>query len=84
MPKETVRGNLPKGSEVSVGWSQDQDVQLGVTLGSRFVFVDKSGIPLPDEEVYGSLWFTFEHRRQINDLIRNLRKARDSAFGKDE
>ncbi|MBB3752497.1 hypothetical protein FHT44_005009 [Mycolicibacterium sp. BK634] len=27
--------------------------------------------------------FTFHHRREINDLIELLRKARDGAFGKD-
>lgn len=32
---------------------------------------------------FDSLWATM-NRKQINDLIRVLRRARDSAFGKDE
>lgn len=32
----------------------------------------------------GSLWFSFDDRRQVNHLIRLLRRARDSAFGRDE
>ena len=32
---------------------------------------------------FDSLWATL-NRKQINDLIRVLRRARDSAFGKDE
>lgn len=32
----------------------------------------------------GSLWFPIEDRRQVNDLIRRLRHARDQTFGRDE
>lgn len=94
MPKEVIRGTLFKGSFVSVGWSKEHgDAQLGVSLGSQFVFVDKdrnpqsewqSPVTLENADVYEGLYFTFDSRDQINELIRNLRKARDSAFGKDE
>lgn len=34
--------------------------------------------------ILGSLWFPMEDRRQVNHLIRLVRRARDAAFGKDE
>lgn len=95
MPKEVVRSNLQKNSWVAVGWDKadSENVQLGVSLGYGFRFVDKHGNVLDDHVDYEyskipgvaqSLWFTFTSREQMNELIRNLRKARDSSYGRDE
>lgn len=80
MPKEVIRGGIVDGQHVTVGWQPDCEVQIGVGVGQPFRF-EKSE---PSEtEPYVDLWFTATDRRQVNDLIRNLRRARDAAFGVD-
>jgi hypothetical protein len=51
----------------------------------RVEFIGESVLNLFDTTCgsFDSLWATM-NRKQINDLIRILRRARDSAFGKDE
>lgn len=76
-------------SYVHVGWDRDRYVQIATVEpkgrvayfypedtdgGGRWV-VDNSGTPG---------WFVTLDREAINALIRNLRKARDVAFGRDE
>lgn len=73
MPKEVVR--LHEGS-VTVGWTEGQIVQLGVAGEKLFRFKG-------DPEEYNDLYVDLG-RHDINNLIRNLRKARDKAFGHDE
>jgi hypothetical protein len=89
MPKETVYGELLpiEGAAddpnerpiVQVRWSRETgDVQV-VT---RKLGYEMAG---PDDELtfaYG-MYVTLD-RRDINDLIRYLRRARDQAFGRDE
>lgn len=95
MPKETVYGTGPIYGEdssaipiIEVRWSKDVGF---VELGTRIVHrADHSNyIPTVEEdperagaEIRG-LFMSFE-RSQINNLIRNLRRARDQAFGRDE
>lgn len=88
MPKEIIKTKF-KNQSITVGWEKDRQAQVGVTLGSHFIFTDKNGKPLPEEdgqETYDSLWLLFEYndREKFNELIRAVRKARDSVCGKDE
>lgn len=75
MPKEVVHTSQYPGEApnpvVPVFWSRDGFVQLGV------VMVD--GSEDPANGLYCDL-----NRDQINRLVRNLRRARDQAYGRDE
>lgn len=84
MPKEVIRGDVvSKHSHVTVGWQADSEVQIGVGVGSRFQFEPRQSPAYDEPEFHTDLWFTITERRQVNDLIRNLRRARDAAFGAD-
>lgn len=87
MPKEIVYGEMRVPAElgekpvVEVGWNREHgSVQIVSkvlsAIGGRFV--EDEGIHYTDG-MYVDL-----DRRGINDLIRHLRRARDSAFGRDE
>lgn len=93
MPKEIVNGErtvdesgLPsQPSYVHVGWDRDKYVQIAtVEPHGRIAPYD----PATDKYVvaHGGVpgWFVTLDREGINALIRNLRKARDAAFGRDE
>lgn len=86
----------PEHRRISVGWARGQDAQLGVgwvdpvldlaqergqskTLPSGWSpgETDEAG------KVWQSQWVDLD-RHTINHLIRELRKARDEAFGRDE
>lgn len=75
MPREIIWKDTPsedgKGVLAEVLWAKDQFVQIGVAEYNR------------DDSVKNSL-FTDLSRKQINDLIRDLRRARDQAYGRDE
>lgn len=95
MPKETVYGSelpwrdddYPAVSVVQVLWSRDDHVQVVSRCMHR---ADHSDIAPPGvERADGEILFTDGmyvnlDRRGINDLIRNLRRARDQAYGRDE
>jgi hypothetical protein len=92
MPKETIKSKFSDNRWLSVGWG-NRGVQVGVSAGTYFKFVNGKGEPLPDEDVYvpgkkpgvcDSLYFQLESREAINDLIVNLRRARDNTFGRDQ
>ncbi|HEX6872670.1 MAG TPA: hypothetical protein VF163_16355 [Micromonosporaceae bacterium] len=82
---------------VSIGWSRGQFAQLGVGTkvdpkDSVLAAIDGSGAAIaPDAylgdvelgEEWKSEWIDLD-RQMINQLIRELRKARDEAFGRDE
>jgi len=92
MPKEIVYGvdHFPPETDdeprdppvVVLSWSRETgDVQLVTRLL-------RHEVPTPEEQDAGipvgyGLYVTL-NRTAINDLIRNLRRARDQAFGKDE
>lgn len=92
MPKEIVHGesfHLDGQPEEQwehpvavVTWSRESgDVQLVTRLHDAEVPTleeHEAGIPVK----YG--YYVSLNRRGINDLIRNLRRARDQAFGRDE
>ena len=88
MPREIVVSHGPRlfsdeGREipqddqffVQVGWSSEAEY-VQVVTGKRDAVTHES-----DSEPW--LYVQLE-RREINDLIRILRRARDQAFGKDE
>lgn len=68
MPRETIRSTV-NGNDVSVGWQRGGGVQVGVE-------------PADSNHAPEAMWSDLS-RVQINDLIRLLRKARDSAYGAD-
>lgn len=90
MPKEIVYSDLlPHGEKdparaiVEVGWTREHDVQIAtrcIRADDEEVYDFDPGKPIPVERGY----YVDLGRRQINDLIRNLRRARDQAFGRDE
>lgn len=75
---------------IEVRWGRNEHVELG----ARVVYaVDPSVDYIPTKAEGGGRWpadesisglYTSLTRPQINDLIRNLRRARDQAFGRDE
>lgn len=81
MPKERVYTvPNPDGSFVTfdIGWNSEHG---GVSLGvSKYIAYDDNTPDTPYEYVCGNE-LTY---KQINALIKNLRKARDGAFGKPE
>lgn len=80
MPKETVRSS---GQTMTIGWTKEQGCQIGVDVfGNKFVFLDRAGQPMTDE-AFDSLWFTVTERKDFNQIIRALKKARDKVCGKD-
>ncbi len=81
MPRESVYGSDDSGHAVKVGWSPQGCVQVGVGGPHEFRFTE----PLPSGVTasYSDLWVSLD-RHQINTLIRHLRKARDTAYGRDE
>jgi hypothetical protein len=87
MPKETVYGDqLPFGednpgrSQVEVSWGG------GVVQVVTKCVHGATGDRLSDGEGihYTDGFYVDLNRKGINELIRNLRKARDRAYGRDE
>lgn len=81
---------LAQKRKVSVGWSRDMYVQIGVcwvdeTRKPEDMFNPERAIGETDEDdrVWESQWLDLD-RHGINELIRKLRRARDAAFGRDE
>jgi hypothetical protein len=87
----------PQDRRVEIQWFRDQDVRIGVTkcvesADPNRVYV--SGLPTPPTTTTSAAspepheaWegqFVDLDRSQINHLIRQLRIARDQAYGKDE
>lgn len=83
MPKETVQGDDPDGTEVKVGWNQNGSVQIGVGAAGEFTFTQPLPATVTVDGPYDDLWVTLS-RHGCNELIRKLRRARDAAFGRDE
>lgn len=83
---------------ISVGWSRGQYAQLGIghavdPQDSALTALEKgtetagSNLPVLGEVEMGQEWLAEWidlDRHMINQLIRELRKARDAAFGRDE
>jgi hypothetical protein len=87
----------PQDRRVEIQWFRDQDVRIGVTKlaeGADPGRVYVSGLEVPMTTTTSgaspeprNAWegqFVDLDRQQINHLIRQLRIARDQAYGKDE
>lgn len=90
MPKEAVVGCLtpygegdPRVSLVEVLWARGQHVQV-VSRCARAVDHGKPENTETEDYTFSDGFYVDLDRKGINDLIRNLRKARDQAFGRDE
>lgn len=68
MPKETIVNT--QREVVHIGWTKDCDVQLGT---------------LPPDDLPAAMggYYVTLNRSEINRVIRALREARDSAYGRD-
>ena len=81
VPKEVIRCFTPH-ENVTVSWGESGFAQVGVTLGSKFVFLE------PDDEgkyeKYDSLFVTLTERAQFDQLLRAIRRARDAVCERDE
>jgi len=82
MPKEAVlsptgfNDDYSRGLRTEVHWGRDKEYVQVATLA------DESPHEFEGDAMQG--WYCDLDRKGINDLIRNLRKARDQAFGRDE
>ncbi len=91
MPKEKVYDSTGL-YDIEIGWGVDQEVQVGIEthtgvsiaemLAERPLDTGQGGVEAALARFTG-LWGTLD-RRQINRLIKMLRKARDEAYGRDE
>lgn len=68
MPREVIKPATPDYPDVKVGWQSGADVQIGVIEEAT-----------PDSGMWSHL-----DRAGCNALIKAVRRARDSAFGRDE
>ena len=69
-------------ARVEVGWSAGT-VQLATASDDLDVLRALGEAAAPNQTDWRGVFVQLD-REGINDLIRNLRKARDSAFGRDE
>lgn len=92
MPRERISVS-PSDNVVEVTWGADQpDIQVATYCPARRVSatvgVDRDGAPDGTRDTYEDFpftgWYASLNRRELNSLIRVLRRARDAAFGKDE
>ena len=84
MPKEVIR--TENGEKfVEVGWSPQGYVQIGVGLEPPTVEMNVPEVMTANTFTADAeaSWFADLDRDQCNQLIRNLRKARDRAYGAD-
>lgn len=82
MPKEIVHAQA-EDSQVVVGWTPE------AADSNRFGAVQLATIakPLPKDDaevVEATGMYVDLNRAQLNAVIRNLRRARDAAYGRDE
>jgi len=91
MPRESVYDqNLNSGYYLDVMWSKPGDYVSLASVNPEGKLMEKyesedgltGGWTAADVVTPG--WFVYLDRNGINDLIRKLRKARDTTFGRDE
>jgi hypothetical protein len=95
MPKQVIR-DAAGTFDVVVRWSHDSHVQVATAMrpspgGSEgpknlkeLIASWPDEAPSPDDPNGATGLHSTLDRRQINELIRTLRRARDAAFGRDE
>lgn len=87
MPKEVVYGEMLSETElgekpiVEVGWNREGGY---VQIVSKVISVIGGRLAEDEGIHYTDGIFVNLDRRGINALIRNLRRARDQAYGRDE
>lgn len=74
MPKEVIKGTSTPFN-VEVRWGPDTGIHVGVEG-------EEESVTVGGYQCRG-VWTDID-RKGCNDLIRTLRRARDSAYGKDE
>jgi hypothetical protein len=95
MPKERIEGRWTENSnftlDAAVQWGRDdEEVMLGIVFeprikpGPQTLWEYLQTWSDAEKEALNSLWFAIHSRRQVNELIQKLRRARDQAFGRDE
>lgn len=80
MPKEVILdqefdSDSCRGLRTEIRWSREASHVQMATVADEAP---------PSSGMGAEGWFVSLNRRQINDLIRHLRRARDQAFGRDE
>lgn len=98
MPKENIDDVVVPGFRAEVSWSPGKYVQVATTNEHSTLKLPADDVPLSgppgaqtinqppgagDEQLFLG-WFATLDRDGCNRMIRALRRARDSAFGKDE
>lgn len=82
MPKENTDCAVMVGYRAEVGWQRDGHVQIATTNAhSPFTMGSGDTPDDPEELFYG--WHVTLDRDGINKLIKDLRRARDAAYGAD-
>lgn len=83
MPKETTRCTVMDGFRVEVGWTRGRDVQLATTNTNSPLRLEAPDAKCDTDTVPFDGWHCTLDRDGINKLIRDLRRARDAAYGTD-
>jgi len=91
MPKEVIYGDLPQGEDgpgvsvVEVRWDRETGYFQIVTKALDRITGGELVEPEPESGIhYTAGFYVGLDRREINSLIRVLRRARDQAYGRDE
>ena len=82
MPKEKIYDEASM-YDAEVTWEPDKYVQVGISTHDGRSLAEHLTGGGEDPATFTGLWGTFD-RASLNRLIRCLRRARDSAFGRDE
>lgn len=82
MPKENINDMVIRGFRTEVTWMPEKHVQLATVNQQSKLNLPGDNPGDPDQSFNG--WRVTLDRDGINRLIRALRRARDSAFGRDE
>lgn len=80
MPKENVNGEFNGETRVEVSWASEKYVQLTTAMRREVAATPEQ----PAHVTYDTGTYVSLDRYGINRLIKLLRRARDSAYGRDE
>lgn len=82
MPKEKIY-DVASMYDLEVGWEPGKYVQVGIESHDGRSLAEHLSAGGQSPADFTGLWGTYD-REGLNRLIRALRRARDSAFGRDE
>lgn len=83
MPKENVNCSVIDGFRVEVGWRPGHEVQVATTNANSPYRMETGPSSDSTEEGPFDGWHCTLDRDGINKLIKDLRRARDQAYGAD-